>query len=90
MTVPLRGEKKGRNDMVICECTEVRLKALYPQKSVRERDLDTQFTLLRKIYATFCHENFQGKSFSESLRITDALYLRKGSRRSEGISKLLA
>lgn len=51
------------------------------KKQVRERE--TQF-------ATFCHENFQEKAFSESLRIIDAFYFRKGSRRSEWISKLLA
>lgn len=76
--------------MDTCECTEERLRDCIHKKHVREGGLDTQFTLLRKIYVAFCHENFQGKTFSESLSIIDALYFRKGSRRSEWISKLLA
>lgn len=63
-------KKKGRNELDTCECTEVRLRALYPHKKrVRERDVGTRLVLLSKICATFCHENFQGKTSSGSLRI---------------------
>lgn len=52
MTVPLTGEKKGRHEMDICECTEVRLRALFPQERCKRKGLGHAIYLVEE---NLCH-----------------------------------
>lgn len=76
---------KERNDMDTSECTEVRLRALYPQKTCKRKGHAVY--LVEENLCHIFHENLYGKTSSESPRIVDALCFRKGSRRSECVLK---
>lgn len=52
MTMPLSGEKKGRNDMNTCECTEVTLRVLYPQKACKRKGIAYTVYLVEE---NICH-----------------------------------
>lgn len=52
MNMPLKGEKKGRNDMDICECTKLRLRALYPQKTCKRKGFGHTVYLFQE---NLCH-----------------------------------
>lgn len=66
MTVPVSGEKRKQWHGHV-NAQKWGWEHCIHKKPVRERDLDTPFTLLRKIYATFCHANFQARTFSGCL-----------------------
>lgn len=52
LTMPLIGEKEGRNDMDICECTEVRLTTWYPQNTCKRKGLAYTVYLVEE---NLCH-----------------------------------